>query len=138
MGLLSDVFSYSQAAYEQRVPEILAGLPDYESKRIQNYIEQVNYNPKIAKGQKYKNMLDRVAEMDVIPCYIKLFELYIMIQHYKLNRHHFSKPEYEGYLAYAYMFWYKCINRHYPIVNNINKEVKATFVDVDKELGGMN
>lgn len=40
----------------------------------------------LRKGLQYKNMLDRIATMDVIPCYIKIFELYNYCQLWKKYR----------------------------------------------------
>jgi len=36
-------------------------------------VEIVNEDKNLPKGQQYKTMLDRIATMDVIPCYIKIF-----------------------------------------------------------------
>lgn len=79
-------------------------------------------------------MLNRAKEMDAIPCYIMIFQLYKECTLWKKHRMEKSLADYEAYMSYAYMFWYRAIAKHNSVSKHINKEVKDFFVGLCKEL----
>lgn len=46
--------------------------------------------------------------------------------------------DYEGFLAYAYLFWYKAISKHLQIGKNTKDYIKNFFKKILEDLGGMN
>ena len=47
-----------------------------------------------------------------------------------------SNEEYEGYTAYAYLFWYRAISKHLAIGKNIRQYIKDFFKKVLDDNGG--
>lgn len=72
-------------------------------------------------------MLERVQEMDVIPCYIMIFRLYYRCESMRAESEKVSKEEYEGFQAFAYLFWYRAISRWIQIGKNIKPYIKEFF-----------
>jgi hypothetical protein len=95
-----------------------------EVKRVLKYIEDLNFNRRLPKGEQYKDIVDRVKEMDAIPCYIIVFQLYTECLLWKKNRMEKSLTDYEAFMCYAYMVWYRAIDKHNSVSKNIKKEVK--------------
>lgn len=98
-----------------------------ESNRVQRYIDLLTYKSKLAKGQQLKDMLERVQEMDVIPCYIMIFRLYQRIKNIREAKEKMGVQEYEGFLAFAYLFWYRAISRWIQIGRNTKPYIKEFF-----------
>ena len=82
-------------------------------------------------------MLDRVTDMDAIVCYIMIFRLYQKCESLLERRAMLKREEYEGFTAYAFLFWYRAISKHMRIGKNIRPYIKDFFKKVDQELGGM-
>jgi hypothetical protein len=40
-------------------------------------------------------------------------------------------------MSYAYIFWYRAVNRHATIGKNIKEHIKEFFRELGAELGGM-
>lgn len=76
------------------------------------------------KGKQLKNMLNRINDMQIIPCYIQIFELYTICKQWRKMRWEKKLEEYEGFLSYAYMFWYKAISKHIAIGKNVKPYIK--------------
>jgi hypothetical protein len=68
--------------------------------------------------------------MDAIPCYIHIFELYTYCSLWKRYKWERTVLEYEGFMAYAYMFFYKAISRHITIGKNLKQDIKAFFKSI--------
>lgn len=45
--------------------------------------------------------------------------------------------EHDGFMAFAYMFFYKAISKHLTIGRNLKQEIKMFFKALCDELGGM-
>ena len=48
-----------------------------------------------------------------------------------------TKEDYDGFTAYAYLFWYRTISKHMQIAKNIRPYIKDFFRLIDQEMGGM-
>lgn len=75
--------------------------------------------------------------MDAIPCYIEIFQLYTYCSLWKQHRWENSILEYEGFMCFAYMFFYKAISKHLAIGKYIKQDIKAFFKSIVEEFGGM-
>jgi hypothetical protein len=82
-------------------------------------------------------MANRVGQMDAIPCYLQIFELYTYCSLWKRHRWEKSAVEYEGYMCFAYMFFYKAISKHMTIGKYLKQDIKAFFKGILEEFGGM-
>jgi hypothetical protein len=51
---------------------------------------------------------------------------------------HKSKEDYEAFMSYAYIFWYRVICKHAAVGKNIKVYIKDFFKEIEVELGGMN
>lgn len=116
---------------------MLSELYKDEADRIKKYIEQLTYSKEIGQGGRFKKMLGQVNEMDVVPCYIHIFHLYSYSSMWKQYR--WGKEEdYQGFLAYAYLFWYKAISKHLHIGKNTKDYIKNFYRKIGDDLGGIN
>lgn len=117
---------------------MLEELRAEESQRVQHYIRQLSSDRELPLGQQCRAMVERVNEMDAIPCYIQIFELYTYCGLWRRLRWEKSQREYEGYMSYAYMFFYKAVLKHIPVGKNLKQEIKTFFKNLGDEMGGIN
>jgi hypothetical protein len=82
-------------------------------------------------------MLQRVKEMDAIPCYIQIFRLYHECEMIESGKKKMNKDDQEGFMAYAYLFWYSSIFKHMKIGKNIKSYIKEFFMALEKRIGGI-
>jgi hypothetical protein len=76
----------------------------------------------------FQDMLNRVSKMDMIPCYIMIFRLYKICSEKKEGDIDIKD---EGFMAYAYLFWYRAISKHVAIGKNIKEYIKIFFKMLD-------
>lgn len=75
-GVLKDLPALFPDQYRDRIDEVLQELKTDEAERVKKYVEQLSGDPRLARGERCRRLADRVSEMDAIPCYIQIFELY--------------------------------------------------------------
>lgn len=126
-GVLCDAQFFNEQVYSSAIQNILSELHDVESNRVQRYIDLLTYKSKLPRGQQLKDMLERVQDMDVIPCYIMIFRLYHRCESMRQAKEKVEKEEYEGFQAFAYLFWYRAISRWIQIGKNIKPYMKEFF-----------
>lgn len=136
-GVLKDLPTLFPDDYRQNIDEVLDELRGEEAGRVRKYVEMLSVDMRLPEGERCRRMAERVSEMDVIPCYIQIFELYSYCSLWKRLKWERPVLEYEGYLAYAYMFFYKAVSRHITIGSNLKKEIKDFFRSLCDELGGI-
>ena len=91
----------------------------------------------MSNGQQYKQMIERVEEMDTIPCIINIFKLYQDLMCIAEGLLKVNETERENFKAYAFVFWYKCLMKHKSIGKNMKPYIKDFFRKLDKEVGGI-
>lgn len=126
-GVLKDLKTIYPKEYLAYIDELLEELRVEEAERIKKYIDQLTNNTEISQGKRCKEMADRVGQMDAIPCYIEIFELFSFCSLWKAHRWEKSIMEYEGFMCFAYMFYYKAISKHMLIGKNLKQEIKMFF-----------
>lgn len=107
-------------------------LKDVESNRVEKYVDVLTYRKSLPRGAQLKDMLERVGEMDVIPCYIMIFRLYHRCESMRKVKVRLSEGEYEGFMAFAYLFWYRAISRWLQIGKNTRPYIKEFFRGIEK------
>jgi hypothetical protein len=136
-GALKDLPTLFPDDYRKNIEDVLVELRGEEAARVRRYVEQLSGDLRVAEGERCRRMAERVGEMDAIPCYIQIFELYSYCSLWKRLKWERPAVEYEGYMAYAYMFFYKAISRHIAIGRNLKQDIKLFFRTLCDELGGM-
>lgn len=116
---------------------MLISLEDTESNRVKGYVRMLTYNKKLPRGKRYKEMLEKLENMDSIPCIILIFKLYQSCD--ALDRGLYSLPfdEAEGFRAYSYLIWYKIIFKRMHIGKNIKQYIRDYFRKLEGTLGGI-
>ena len=104
---------------------------------MKEYVRKLTPDQKVSVGKQYQQMIQRVEEMDTIPCIINIFRLYqdvmsIVEGHLKVNA-----AESEAFISYSYVFWYKCLMKHKSIGKNMKPYIKEFFRGLEKEVGGI-
>jgi len=90
----------------------------------------MNRAPTMAKGKGYQALLDSIDEMEIIPCYILIFNFYIICKLWKENRLKEEAENSKEFACYACMFWYRSVCKHMSIGKNIKKYIKDFFKDL--------
>ena len=75
-------------------------------------------------GEQYRQMIDRVEEMDTIPCIVNIFRLYQDLISISEGYLRVNASEKEAFGAYAYVFWFKCLMKHKSIGKNMKPYIK--------------
>jgi len=81
-------------------------------------------------------MLDRVNEMDMVPCYIRIYMFYTLCHLWRNQKNKHAKEDYEAFMSYAYLFWYRAVSKFFVIAKNIKPYIKDFFKEVEVEMGG--
>jgi hypothetical protein len=136
-GVLKDLPALFPDQYRDRIDEVLQELKTEEAVRVKRYVEQLSGDPRLPKGERFRILTDRIKEMDAIPCYIQIFELYSYCSLWKRLKWERRKVYYDGFMAFAYMFFYKAISNHLLIGKNLKQDIKGFFKALLDEMGGM-
>lgn len=71
------------------------------------YIDQLTSDESLSKGQKKANQLKKMNDLDLIPCWIRIFDKYDNCRRFKANPVGNDKQKLEGYFAIAYLCYKK-------------------------------
>ena len=105
--------------------------------RIKQYVRKLTPDKNISDGKQYKQMIERVEEMDTIPCIINIFRLYQDVMSIVEGQLRVNSAESQAFKSYTYVFWYKCLMKHKSIGKNMKPYIKQAFKELDKEVGGI-
>lgn len=75
--------------------------------------------------------------MEVVPCYLHIFELFSQCREWKARRWDAKVTDYEGFLAFSYLCWHKAIDKNQTVGKNIPNYIKDFFKEIyNKDFNG--
>lgn len=76
-----------------------------------NYIDQLTSDETLSKGEKKKDGLKKMESMDLIPCWIRIFDKYDNCRRFRKNPVGKTKKEIDGYCSIAFLCYNTAIDR---------------------------
>ena len=74
--------------------------------------------------------------MDIVPCYIKIFDKYDNCRRFVLHSCGKSEKELNGYFSIAILCYEAALEQHKEIANNISKKISEFYEILKVRLGG--
>lgn len=73
------------------------------------YIDQLTSDESLSKGEKKNDQITKMEILELIPCWIRIFDKYDNCRRFKANSVGKSKFEVEEYCAVAYLCYKRAI-----------------------------
>lgn len=135
VGVLHDSKEDDPVVFSERIDDVLQDLLPSEKQQVLNYIDQLSKDRTIPKGMQKKEQVDRMAALDIVPTYIKIFDKYDNCRRFLKNGVGKSQSELNGYFAIAILCYDRAIKKHQEIDINLNKGIKTFFQNLRARFG---
>lgn len=107
VGLLHDTKEDDFLTYSERIDDVLKDLLPAEKEKVISYIDQLTSDESLSKGQKKKQQILKMDQLELIPCWIRIFDKYDNCRRFRSNSVGNTRDFLNGYCAIAYL----CYNR---------------------------
>lgn len=85
VGLLHDTKEDHLIAYSEKIEDVLVDLHPEERKKVLLYIDQLTSEEWKSKGEKKEDQIKKMEILDLIPCWIRVFDKYDNCRRFKKN-----------------------------------------------------
>jgi hypothetical protein len=137
VGLLHDTKEDELMIYSERIDDVLKDLLPLESQKVKSYIDQLTSDESLSKGEKKRGQILKMDELELIPCWIRIFDKYDNCRRFRNNPVGKKKSEIDGYCSIAYLCYHRGCERFEEIRNNLQPEIRKLYEDICTELGGL-
>ena len=85
VGLLHDTKEDDLQIYSQRIEDVLKDLLPQEKKKVMDYIDQLTSDQSLTKGEKKRDQILKMEVLELIPCWIRIFDKYDNCRRFRTN-----------------------------------------------------
>ena len=85
VGLLHDTKEDNLITYSERIDDVLKDLLPEEKKQVLDYIDQLTSDDSESKGKKKRDQVQKMYKLDVIPCWIRIFDKYDNCRRFRID-----------------------------------------------------
>jgi hypothetical protein len=85
VGLLHDTKEDDLFTYSDRIEDVLRDLLPEEKKQVMNYIDQLTSDESLSKGEKKQDQITKMNVLELIPCWIRIFDKYDNCRRFRSN-----------------------------------------------------
>jgi hypothetical protein len=103
VGLLHDTKEDDLFIYSDRIDDVLKDLLPQEKEKVMRYIDQLTSDESLSKGEKKRDQILKMDVLDLIPCWIRIFDKYDNCKRFRQNSVGKPKIEIDGYCSIAYI-----------------------------------
>ena len=137
VGVLHDAKEDDLMTYNEEIDDVLADLLPEEKARVLLYIDQLTSDETLSKGMKKAQQIEKMEVMDLVPCWIRIFDKYDNCRRFKLNPLDNSKEKLAGYFSIAYLCYKRACERYGEIQKNLQPEIHEFYHQLFTEIGGL-
>ena len=137
VGLLHDTKEDDLLQYTEAIEDVLVDLLPEEKAKVISYIDQLTSEEWLSKGEKKADQIKKMETLDLIPCWIRIFDKYDNCRRFKKNAVGKSKKELQGYFSIAYLCYRRGCERYEEIQKNLQTEIKDFYEQMCFEIGGL-
>ena len=137
VGLLHDTKEDDLLKYSESIDEILSDLLPTEKQVVMKYIDQLTSDEWLSKGEKKLDQIKKMDVLDLIPCWIRIFDKYDNCWRFRKNSVGKSKKEIDGYCSIAYLCYKRGCERYDEIRKNLQPKISEFYEKMCAEIGGI-
>jgi len=85
VGLLHDTKEDDLIKYSEDIDTVLIDLLPEEQERVKTYIDQLTSKEWLSKGEKKQDQINKMEILDLIPCWIRIFDKFDNCRRFRSN-----------------------------------------------------